>query len=184
MSTTIEKCIANEQWPEARELIEAGLAAEPDSHWLLTRLGTTYYEEFDYQRSLQLSEQALVLAPDCPLVLWDYAGSLDMLKRPQEALAVYQQLVNRGIDALANDEFGEGRAWARGLYADSFYRMSHCYLSLGQENQAVAALQKHLEQRGPGCRSIYSMAEVRAALASIIGNTPNLLPGSSSLPMP
>ena len=169
MSKTIEQYIAHDQWEQARQLIEAELVDKPDSHWLMTRLGLTYYEQYDYQRALEWEEKALALAPDCPLVLWDYAGSLDMLNRPQEALVIYQRLIDRGIDSLANDECGEGRARARGFYADSFYRMSFCYLALGQRDKAIEVLHRSLEQRGPGCQSIYPIAEVRGELASLAG---------------
>jgi len=168
MSQAIEQSIADHQWDQARQLIEVALVDEPDSHWLLTRLGLTYYEQYDYQRALEIEERAFALAPNCPLILWDYAGSLDMLDRPQEALALYQQLIDRGIDSLANDECGEGRARARALYADSLYRMGLCLFALGQNDKAIEALQNHLDQRGPGCRSIYPIAEVRAKLAAIV----------------
>ena len=167
MSQAIEQHIANNEWEQARQLIENALVDEPQSHWLLTRLGLTYYEQYDYQRALELEEKALALSPNCPLVLWDYAGALDMLNRPQEALAVYQRIIDQGIDILAYDQCGEGRAQARGLYADSLYCMGHCYLALNQQDRAIEALQRHLEQRGPGCRSIYPIAKVRAELSAI-----------------
>ncbi len=167
MSQAIEDCIAHEQWEAARRLIEEALTDMPESHWLLTRLGLTYYEQFDYRKALEIAEKALAIAPDCPLVLWDYAGSLEMLDRPQEAIAVYQKLIERGVEALAYDECGEGRAWARGLYADCFYRMSHCCLALGRKAEALDVLSRHLNQRGPGCRSIYPIRKVRAEMAAL-----------------
>ena len=161
MSHEIEEAIERGDWLGARVLIQAALDAGPDDHWLLTRLGLTYYEQFDYQRALELSEQALALAPNCPLVLWDYAGGLEMLDRPQEALTVYQQIVDRGIDSLAYDPCGEGRARARGLHADCLYRMSHCRLALGDRGKAIELLEQHIQLRGPGCHSIYPLADIR-----------------------
>jgi tetratricopeptide (TPR) repeat protein len=86
MSTLIEKLIAAEDWDAARAEINRRLEDAPDSHWLITRLALTYYEQYDYSRALELSEMAMELAPDCPLDLWDYAGALDMLNRPKDAL--------------------------------------------------------------------------------------------------
>ena len=40
--------------------------------------------ESDYQEALRWVEKAREIAPDCPLVLWDYAGTLDMLGRERE----------------------------------------------------------------------------------------------------
>jgi tetratricopeptide (TPR) repeat protein len=163
----IELAIAEEKWGKARRLVERALKIEPESHWLLTRLALTYYEEFDYQRALGYSEQALVLAPDCWLVQWDYAGALDMLDRSQEAIAMYERILRRGIDLLANDACGEGRARARGLRADALYRVARCYKSLGNRKKAVAFVNQSLSERGPGCASIYPISELRRFAADV-----------------
>jgi hypothetical protein len=42
MSKEIETLIEMEDWKGARQLIRVALRKEPDSHWLLTRLGLTY----------------------------------------------------------------------------------------------------------------------------------------------
>src|SRR5687768_1235920 len=101
MSKEIEKLIDAEDWKAARKLIHAALRKEPDSHWLLTRLGLTHYEERNYRKALLYDTQALELAPNCPLVLWDYAGTLDMLGRNKEAIAIYRKLIKRGVDKIA-----------------------------------------------------------------------------------
>jgi tetratricopeptide (TPR) repeat protein len=168
MPDAIEERIAADDWEAARLLIQAQLDLKPqDPHWLLTRLGLTYFEQRNYQRALEYEEHAFALAPDCPLVLWDYAGALEMLDRTQEAIALYQRIIERGIESLAFGQCGEGRARARGLYADSLYRMSHCYNTLGDKVRAADLLQSHLEQRGPGCHSIYPIASVRRELKTL-----------------
>src|SRR5262245_679907 len=115
---TIEDLLDVERWRDARARIRLELRSRPDSHWLHTRLALTYYEERRYRLALRSSERALRLAPACPLVLWDYAGALQMLARHREALRIYSELVNRGVHRIARDECGEGIAWARGLVAD------------------------------------------------------------------
>jgi tetratricopeptide (TPR) repeat protein len=167
VSREIEKAIADDDWEAARLLIQSALEEQPENHWLLTRLALTYYEQFDYQRALELSCQALAIESECPLALWDYAGALEMLDRPEEALTFYQRIIDRGIDSLAYDQCGEGRARARGLSADSHYRMSHCYLALGDKDKAVEMMRLHLQQRGPGCQSIYPIAGVRKEMLAL-----------------
>src|SRR4051794_28575233 len=118
MSRGIESAIKREDWKEARRLVRAALRRQPDSHWLIARLALTYYEEFDYERALTIGQQAYKLAPNCPLVLWEMAGTLDMLKRHREAIPIYRRLVRRGVESVAYGDCGEGLAWARGLVAD------------------------------------------------------------------
>lgn len=92
-----------EDWPAARRAVRSS----PNDHWLLTlRPGR---------------------GPNCPLPLWDYAGSLEMLDQTDAALKVYLLLAGRGIQQIAFGDWGEGLAWARGQIADCHYRMAHCY---------------------------------------------------------
>jgi predicted Zn-dependent protease len=162
MSKAIEKLIDAEDWKGARRLIRAALRKEPDDHWLLTRLGLTYYEEHNYKKALFYETQALKLAPKCPLVLWDYAGTLEMLGRDKEAIAIYRKLVKRGVDKIAYGECGEGRTRARGLVADCLYRIATCYEEAGQHRKALAYYDRHLGQRGAGCESIYPITGVKS----------------------
>ncbi len=164
MSLKIEELIAAENWPTARLAIREQLRSSPQDHWLITRLGLTYYEERRYKLSLKYASRALDLMPSCPLALWDYAGSLEMLDKAKEALAVYRRLVGRGIPAIAYGDCGEGLAWARGLIADCYYRMAHCYASQRRWKKSVRSLLTHISLRGPGCRSIYALAKVRDEL--------------------
>jgi hypothetical protein len=146
------------RWAAARRELRRELALDPpDNHWLLTRLSLTYYEERKYRMALRYVEQALVIAPWCPLVLWDHAGTLQMLGRHGEALQVYRRLVRRGAARLAHGRCGEGLGWARGLVADCYYRMMVSLDALGERRKSIAALTKHLDLRGPGCYSIYPL---------------------------
>jgi tetratricopeptide (TPR) repeat protein len=100
MSREIEAAIKRDDWQGARRLIRAALRQTPGSHWLLTRLGLTYYETFDYKRALTIGLQAYQLAPQCPLVLWDLAGSYDMLRRHKDVISLYRKLIRCGIESL------------------------------------------------------------------------------------
>src|SRR5881628_249560 len=100
----VEALIRGGRWRAARKAIRAELKHTPEHHWLLTRLGTTYYEERKYVTALRYVERALRMVPKCPLVLWDYAGSLQMLGRHREAMSVYSRLIRRGARRIANGE--------------------------------------------------------------------------------
>ena len=167
MSALIERALESENWPQTRALIRNVLKREPDNHWLLTRLGSTYYEQKQYKRALHYTLKAFALAPQCPLVLWDYAGCLEMLNQSKEAMAIYRRLIRRDVHRLANGDCGEGVAWARGLVADCHYRMAHCYRDQGNKKQARVSYQQHLALRGSGCRSIYRNNEVKKELQQL-----------------
>lgn len=170
----ISDLIDQDKWHESRGLIRSALKDEPDDHWLLDRLSLTYYEQGHYTKSLHFIEKAYKLAPDCPLVLWDYAGTLDMLRDSKAALKTYLRLVGMGEKALAHDFHGEGVAWARSLLADCAYRIAFCYLDMNKPLEALAWLQGHLLRREQGAASIYHKRDVLRMLPEILQNVETL----------
>ena len=161
LGNKIEKFIDREQWEEARSEILKDLKKQPDDHWLLTRLALTYYEQRRYKKALQVSQKAISLAPRCPLALWDYAGSLDMVHREKEAIEVWKSLLRRGVESVAFDECGEGLRWAESLLNDCRYRIGKSYLDLGNRRAAQKYLNEHLIHRRPGLPSSYALQQVR-----------------------
>jgi tetratricopeptide (TPR) repeat protein len=152
-------------------MLRRRLQAEPRHHWLLTRLSSVYYEERRYLLALRYAEKAFTEAPSCPLVLWDYAGALQMLGRHHEALDLYARIVTRGVNAIAVGECGEGKAWARGLVSDSHYRASLSLKAIGNERASLSAFEPCLDLRGPGCRSIYKPSELN--VPDVVATRPN-----------
>jgi tetratricopeptide (TPR) repeat protein len=158
----IEGAIETSQWDNARALIERELDREPDNHWLLARLSTTYYEQQQYGKAATIARKAEKIAPDCPLVLWDLAGALYMLDHYDNAIALYSRITECGIDNLSFGKHGEGKGRGRGLYADSLYREALCFHRIGSTEKAFSLIKKSLKARGPGCFSIYPISQVRA----------------------
>ena len=156
----VEVLVRAERWSEARRAITVELRSDPENHWLVSRLALTFYEQHRYKEALRHSERALMLAPRCPLSLWDYAGTLQMLGRDTEAVNVYRGLIRRGSQRIANGPCGEGLARARGLIADCHFRLSKSLHALNRELEAKVHFAKHLDLRGPGCQSIYSLKDL------------------------
>lgn len=162
----VERLIAAEKWPEARRLLRALLKDRPEDHWLLSRLALTYYEQREYEKALELELQAVRVAPRCPLALWGLAGSQQMLGNHREAATLFQRLIRRGAARLASGPCGEGVRWARGLVADSWFRLGMVRQAQGQPRRAKIAYGRHLALRSGGA-SIYTVAEVRARLRAL-----------------
>ena len=160
----INEFIYSENWPEARKLIRAEQIISPNSHWLMTRLSSTYYEERKYKMALIVSKRALKLDPRCPLVLWDYACVLDMLGKEKVAIKIWQDILQRGEQAIAFDKCGEGISWARSLLNDCRYRIASSLLYIGRKMLGKRYMVEHLRHRRQGVRSCYSLSDVRAKL--------------------
>jgi tetratricopeptide (TPR) repeat protein len=158
----IEKNIEADNWVAARKLIREELKRDPKDHWLLGRLALTYYEQRKYDRALYWNVMALQEAPYCPLLIWDYAGTLAMLDRNDEALILYRWLLSWGEEQLAYGECGEGIRRARALIADCHYRIACIWHEKRQWKRAAVELGEYLTMRRSGHGSIYSLRQVKA----------------------
>jgi tetratricopeptide (TPR) repeat protein len=147
--------LCKEDWAGARLLIRQELRKHPHEHWLLTQLSGTYYEEKKYRRALEFVKKALAEAPNCPLVLWDYAGTLDALGQKRKAISIYKKLLARGVDAIANNECGEGHDWAASLLADCKYRLAYCYKDRKDMRQFAKYMASYCADLRMGIDSIY-----------------------------
>jgi len=163
----ISELIDQEKWDAARRRIQAALAKDPGNHWLLDRLGLTYYEQLRYPDALCALQCAYERKPRCPLVLWDLAGTLDALGSPAEALRIYRGLRHRGVDSIAHDECGEGVRWAKSLLADCAFRIGACYQHLHQNQLAVNWFSRYIEEAKRCSASIYTELNHRARFRSI-----------------
>lgn len=160
-----EKYLFENKFSQSRKIFQPILEKHPKDHWLLSRVGTTYYEEMNYSKALKYSLKAVKISLNCPLVLWDYAGVLDILGRKPEAIKIWKSLIKRGIEAIAYDECGEGLVWARSLVNDCCYRIGNSYLELGKKSLGHKYIQMHIDNRVQHkYKSIYNLRSVRKQL--------------------
>ncbi len=143
----INKYIINEQWDNAKQILNDELQISPNNHWLITQLSEVYYEMRDYETALKLSSRAIELEPDCPLALNDHATHLYMKDRDKEAIKIWKKLLNRKLKDIAYGDCGEGIEFAKSLKNDIRVRIGKCYLGLGKKQKALKYLQKYLKYR-------------------------------------
>lgn len=167
LSKIISDLFDRNEWQKARRLIVRELAKDPQNHWLLTRLSTTYYEEYKYEEALDASLKAMEIKPHCPLVLWDLATTLDMISREEESIHILKKLLRRGVLKIAYDECGEGRRWSESLLNDCRFRIANSYRRLNQMELSKKFILLHLRHRKPGLPSLYSITEAKELLRSV-----------------
>ncbi len=167
-SQIISQLFKKEKWTDARKFILELLKKDPDSHWLLAQLSETYYEDRSYEKALEYIIQAKKIAPRCPLVLWDYAGTLDMLERNEESLRVYKSLIRRGIYHIAYGECGEGIRAARRMINDCRYRLGLLYADIGKFKLTSKYIKEYIASRSLKSPSTYNLNEVKKQLALIV----------------
>lgn len=166
----INNLIEQDQYEEARRLIRIARKWLPNDHWLLDRLSLTHYEQREYGKALNWIRKAYASkeARTCPTVMFDYAGTLDMLGRKREAIKMYLRLYRMGEKAIADEgkTIVSGRSKCQwdpselGVIADCAYRLALCYEDVGNLAQAKFWLLKHMHLREQQIPNIYPQQEV------------------------
>jgi tetratricopeptide (TPR) repeat protein len=159
----INDLIEKDQYDEARRLIEKELEKEPDSHWLLTQLGSTYYEQRQYKKALKWLLKSLDILDDCPLTLWHLAGTLEALEKPKAALRIYSWLLESRISP-EEDPCWESVEWTENLKTDCVYRIGTCFVDLKQKAKAAQSFRRYVDLLLAGAPGMYSLEEVQQHL--------------------
>jgi tetratricopeptide (TPR) repeat protein len=154
----INDLLEREQWEKARALIQKQLEKEPDSHWLLTQLGGTYYEQRHYKKALGLLLKSLDLVPDCPLTLWHLAGTLDALGDAAGALRIYTWLLE-SKKTPEDDPCWESTEWTDALKTDCVFRIGVCFQHLQRKDKAEYCFRQYLDLLLAGAAGSYPMEE-------------------------
>lgn len=142
-------------WDSIIETLKTILEKEPDDHWLLAEMASAYYEKRDYETAYKYIAEAMSFQENCPLVLWHLASILRMRDRQEDAITVWEELINRGEKRLAYGKCGEGLDRARSLIADCKYMISKTYKELRKKKLARIFKDAYIKDIETGIESIY-----------------------------
>ncbi len=168
----IEALFRREEWAKARALLERERAHDPANHWLLTQLGVTFYEQRQYDDALRMFLASRKIVADCPLTLWNLAGTLDALGLHARALRIYTRLLqsNQSSD---DDPCWESKEWTDALKADCVYRLGVSFQHLGKKHKAEHCYREYLSLLSMEIGGSYSMADVQRRMRELHGTEKN-----------
>jgi len=165
-SLKINELLGLGRWEEARVLLEQERARRPRDHWVVTQLGVTLYEQSRYREALALFLESRELLDDCPLTLWNLAGTLDALGRYSEAVQIYAWLLRSEVTASEHPCW-ESAAWTSSLRTDCAYRLGVCYRHMKQKATAASWFQRYIDLLLAGFKGSYSVEDVAAQLRKL-----------------
>ncbi|MCE9533825.1 MAG: hypothetical protein K8T89_22265 [Planctomycetes bacterium] len=165
---TIERHLEQEAWEDARKFITRDLTQQPDNHWLLTQLGVTYYEQGQYRESLQPLLSSLKIVPDCPLTLWNLAGALDALGKPEVAIPIYTWLL-RSKKTAEDDACWESEEWTEALKTDCVYRVGLCFQHMELWGSAEHCFRQYINLLLVGMDGTYPVEEAAQHIRELHG---------------
>jgi tetratricopeptide (TPR) repeat protein len=155
----IDELLQRGDWEKARRLLQRERATAPDSHWVLTHLGVTFYEQGRYQEALDLFLRSRKIVPDCPLTLWNLAGALDALGKHAAAIRIYRGLL-KSNKSFEDDPCWESKQWTQELKTDCVFRLGACFEHQGKKRAAEQSYRQYLDLLLLGMKGSYSLEDV------------------------
>lgn len=168
---TVDDLIRAEDWARARALIEQELRDDPENHWLRTQLGVAHYEQGEYPQALRTLAGSAEIKPDCPLTLWNLAGTLSALGKPAKALKIYTWLL-RSNRTAEDDPCWEDDRWADALRADCVFRAAGCCEQLGRPAAAEELYRRYLILLSWGSGGTYPAEQASRRIRAILDASP------------
>jgi tetratricopeptide (TPR) repeat protein len=156
------------EWEKARKLLQEAREKDPTDHWLLTQLGVTLYEEGKYQEALPLFQESWKIVKDCPLTLWNLAGTLDALGKHANAMRIYTWLL-KVKKSPQDDPCWESAKWTDALKADCAYRIGLCFQHLGQMQKAEHCYRQYINLLLSGINGSYAIEDVMGQIRGLPG---------------
>ncbi len=171
LTNQVNQYFDNEDCQSAITLLKEELAKVPDDHWLNAQLAISYYELKNYQTAIEFSEKAVQLSPNCPLALDYHASILLANGKVEEALHIWNNLLEKDVQGIAFGECGEGVRFAKSLLNDVRFSMGDAYVELDDKEKALSYYKSHLANRQKGIFSNIKRSEVLKEINKIEGVT-------------
>jgi tetratricopeptide (TPR) repeat protein len=154
------------EWTEAQKFLNKERKKDQGNHWILTQLGVTFYEQQRYEEALPLFVASLEIVPDCPLTLWNLAGTLDALGKTAQAISIYTWLLE-STKSPEVDPCWESTEWAEALKADCVYRLGVCFQHLDAKQKAEDCYREYLNLLLSGIKGSYSSEDVMRQIRAL-----------------
>lgn len=132
------------------------LREEEEDFWIYSRLSSCYYELRDYENALSYAKKAYKINPNSPLVLWDYAGVLIMLKEEKKAIGLLKCIQNMSDNLTKHGFKDPDIKWMRSLKNDANFLIGKAYYLICEDVLSVAFLSNYLSNMENNIKSIYT----------------------------
>jgi len=114
----IKELASKKDWTQLIRYLKRKCEEFPKEYWFKTELAEYLYLEGN-KACLRYAKEAFDIAPDDMLVVYNYAYSLYINERYEEAENALMIIREKGLDYIAYSEHGEGMRWAKKLMQDT-----------------------------------------------------------------
>lgn len=133
----------------------------------MAELSSACYQLEKYKQALTYAQKAYQLAPDDYWVRYIYGCALWSKYKFDEAAEMFDPVIARDVDFLANYKHGEGKRWADSLQNDSRYMRAVVYEQECYHLEARDLFLTHKKMRKHGLYSDFSMRQLNNHLKTL-----------------
>jgi tetratricopeptide (TPR) repeat protein len=165
VSKLLNNYFSNDKLDSAKKLIKKELKNYPNDHFLLTSLGNVHYELFEYTKAIEYTQEAIEIAPNCPLTINNHAVVLFMHEKYEQAIDLWLKILEK---KLHSKECTEGKKITKSLLNDTRVRLADAYKEKGNNEKALFYYKAHLENRKKGVFSNFTKKEIIREVDNLI----------------
>jgi len=121
----------------------------------------------DFDMALSYAKKAYRVNPNSPLVLWDYAGALIMLKKEKKAIELLKRIQQMSDDLTMYGFTDPDTKWMQSLKNDSNFLIGEAYYTICEDILANEFLTNYLSNRTKSMKSIFTKKKALSYLKEI-----------------
>ena len=139
------------KYAAAERLLLECLNDDPTDDYVLSQLAlVSWYRDKD-EEALRYADRAKAVDPTAPLTLSIRAKILWSMKKFEQSITEWEQILNMSEQEV--EQKGYGKNWAKSIINDARYYNALCLHKLFRDKEALPLMEEHLKNRAKGLAS-------------------------------
>ena len=145
------------KYAAAERLLLECLNDDPTDDYVLSQLAlVSWYRDKD-EEALRYADRAKAVDPTAPLTLSIRAKILWSMKKFEQSITEWEQILNMSEQEV--EQKGYGKNWAKSIINDARYYNALCLHKLFRDKEALPLMEEHLKNRAKGLASDFTKQE-------------------------
>jgi tetratricopeptide (TPR) repeat protein len=140
-----------------------------DAAWIYAKCAECNYELRKYKNAVEYCKKSLDIQNKYPLALWTLGNSLYYLKKYNESVDFFSEILNMTEFEIGKIETRLGIQWARSLRMDSYLKMADNFYMLCKDEEAKKAVFEFNSIRKKGIKSYLATNYINSLRQKIKG---------------
>ena len=145
------------KYAAAERLLLECLNDDPTDDYVLSQLALVSWYRDKGEEALRYADRAKAVDPTAPLTLSIRAKILWSMKKFEQSITEWEQILNMSEQEV--EQKGYGKNWAKSIINDARYYNALCLHKLFRDKEAFPLMEEHLKNRAKGLASDFTKQE-------------------------